>query len=88
MNAVRQTIINIITTRPASTILAKASHDFMFSSFYILIIGLAVLGIVNLTMRINNRSRRYITVVNTMLFALLLLSIALANILFWLIRGY
>ncbi len=85
---IRETVIRLITTRPTSTTLSKAAGDFIFSSFYILIIGLTVLGIVNLTMNINNCSRKYITVVNTILVLLLALAIVASNIVFWLIRRY
>lgn len=88
MDAVRETIISLITTRPTSTILAKASGDFMFSSFYMLILGLTVLGIVNLTMRMNNRSRKHIAAVNIIISVLLVLTIAGANMVFWLIRSH
>jgi len=87
LEAVREMIIKIITTRPISTILGKASTDFVFSSFYILVIGLAVIGIVNLSLKINNKRAKHTAAVNTILFVLLILSIVLADTLFWFIRN-
>ncbi|MCG9478777.1 MAG: hypothetical protein K9H14_01040 [Actinomycetia bacterium] len=87
MGAIKQAIINIITTRPVSTILSKASSDFIFSSIYLFLVGLVVIGIVNLSLKVNRKSKKTITLVNTILFALLLLLIALANVLFMAVRG-
>ncbi len=53
-----------------------------------LILGLTVLGIVNLTMRMNNRSRKHIAAVNIIISVLLVLTIAGANMVFWLIRSH
>ncbi|MDZ7836840.1 MAG: hypothetical protein U5N58_02245 [Actinomycetota bacterium] len=87
MGAIKQAIINIITTRPVSTIVSKASSDYIFSSIYIFLVGLTVIGIINLSLKVNRRSKKTIILINTILLVLLLLLVALANVLFMAIRG-
>ncbi|GEM_PF-6084111 len=88
MGHIREAIISFITTRPISTILEKASHDFLFSSFYILLIGFTIIGIINLTLKMKGSSRKKIAASNIVLIAALLLVTAAANGLFWVLRGY
>ena len=87
MEAIKKAVIDLITSRPINTALLKASHDFIFSSVYIFIAGLAIIGIVNLSMRINERKGKKIAAVNIGLFVALIVIIILANALFYFLRN-
>jgi len=87
LGTIKQLIVRIITTRPISTMLAKASSDYIFFTVYLLLIGLAIIGIVNLSLHISGRSKKAIAAVNIILAVLLLAVLLLANILFYIIRG-
>ncbi len=88
MQAIREAIIEMITTRPVSTILDKASSDFIFSSLYMLLLGLTLWGIVHVSMRMRRWPKKRIMLVHTIFLVLLALLIGAANVVFWLIRRY
>ncbi len=87
MEAIKKIIIDIIISRPINTALVKASYDFVFSSVYIFLVGMVVIGIINLSMRIKGGSKRKINAVNATLFSALVVIIILANILFYFVRN-
>ncbi len=87
METIKNAIINIIISRPINAALLKASSDYIFSSVYIFLAGLAVIGIVNLSLKINKRKNSKIVLINTILSVILILAIALANIMFYFIRN-
>ncbi|MBN2072583.1 MAG: hypothetical protein JW770_01385 [Actinobacteria bacterium] len=84
----------IISRPPFGPFLLKVSGDFLFSSFYILIVGLVIIGIVNLGLIIRHKEGTIpagrpsrIWVVNLVLSCALVLLAAGINILFYLVRN-
>lgn len=85
----------IISQPPLGPFLLKISGDFLFSSFYMLVLGLVVIGIINTGLLIKRKERARqparkaarIWAVNLVLFCVLVLLIGAINILFYLVRN-